>query len=59
MFDLYLAALLLPLLAIVIASVYSSVRQWTARRACYRRASLDSLVRSARRAAIVRHYGRA
>ena len=59
MFDLYLAFLLVPLFAIVLASTYSSARQWTARRACYHRASLGSLVRGARRNAIVRHYGRA
>lgn len=59
MFDLYLAFLLFPIFAIVIASVYNSARQWTARRACYRRAALRSLARSARRSAIVRHLGRA
>lgn len=55
---LFIMLILLPLFAIVLASVYMTARHYMARRACYRRASLGSLVHSARKAAIVRHFGR-
>lgn len=54
----FLMLVFIPLFAITIATVYTTARQWAARRACYQRASLGSLVRAARKSAILRHYGR-
>lgn len=44
---------------VMLARIYVAARHATVRARCYRRASLDSLARAARRSAIVRHYGRA
>lgn len=59
MYYYFLSLVLIPLLAIVIATIYTSARHYMVRRSCYRRASLGSLVRAAKRTALARHYGRA
>lgn len=55
---LFIMLIMLPLLAITVATVYTTARHYAVRRVCYKRASLGSLVRGARRNAIVRYMGR-
>lgn len=55
---LFILFVMLPMIAILTATIYTTARHYMFRRACYKRASLGSLVRGARKSAIVRHYGR-
>lgn len=56
---LFIMLVMLPTIAITAATVYTTARHWAVRCACYRRASLGSLIRGAKRNALTRYMGRA